>query len=104
MFKLELPKKIKIHPIFHILLLELVNSNTSIQNKLFKLLENKYKIEKIEDYNILTNQYLMKWKKYDKDKNIWEIRNNFTEKILRILAQYEYCRKIHYIKNFGFPK
>ena len=42
----------------------------SIQYKLLKLLsENKYKIEKIVNYNIFINQYLIKWKSYNKNKN-----------------------------------
>ena len=74
MFELELLKKIKIYPIFYILFLESVNLNTLIQNKLSKLLlEDKYKIKRIEDYNIFLNQYLVKWKRYNKDKNIWKI-------------------------------
>ena len=55
-FELELSKKIKIHLIFYILFLESANPNILIQNKLLKLLlENKYKIEEIENYNIFTN-------------------------------------------------
>ena len=46
---------------FHILLLELADPSTPVQNKSPKLLsENKYKVEEIKNYNIFTNQYLVK--------------------------------------------
>ena len=56
----------RIYPEFHILLLELANPNILVQNKSPKLLsKKKYKVEKIADYNISINQYLIKWKNYD---------------------------------------
>ena len=46
---------------FYILFLELVDSNILVQNKSLKLLlENKYKVEKVVNYNNITNQYLIK--------------------------------------------
>ena len=60
-FELELPKDIKIYPIFHILFLESTNTDILIQDKLSKLLsENKYEVEKIMDYNVSISQYLIK--------------------------------------------
>ena len=56
MFKLELSKGTRIHPVFYILFLESADPETSIQNKLSKLLlEDKYKIKKIKNYNIFIN-------------------------------------------------
>ena len=56
MFELILFREIKIYPIFHILFLESVDPQISVQNKLPKLLsENEYKVEKIIDYNIIIN-------------------------------------------------
>ena len=71
---------------FYILLLELADSEILIQNKSLKLLsENEYEIEEITDYNVFTNQYLIKWKNYDQKENIWKIQNNLAKEILRIL-------------------
>ena len=56
MFKLELSKEIKIHLIFYILFLKPADLETSVQDKLLKLLsENKYKIESIRDYDLETH-------------------------------------------------
>ena len=94
MFELELSKKMRIHPVFHILLLESVNSDTPVQNKLLRLLsENKYEVEKIKDYDAITDQYLIKWKNYNEDKNTWETRSNLVKEASRILAQYQ--KKTH---------
>ena len=61
MFKLKLLKKMRIYSIFYILFLESINFNILVHNKLFEiLLKNKYKVKKIKDYNIFTNQYLIK--------------------------------------------
>ena len=51
----------KLHLVFHILFLESVDSNMSVQNKSLELLsEYKYEIKRIVNYNILTDQYLVK--------------------------------------------
>ena len=56
MFKLELLKEIRSYLIFYILFLESVNPEIPIQNKLSKLLsENKYKIEKLINYDKIIN-------------------------------------------------
>ena len=78
-YELDLPKKMKIYPIFYISLLEPANSETPVSTKPPKLLsENKYKIEKIIDYDYKNQQYFIKWKRYDKKKNIWEPKKNLT--------------------------
>ena len=70
-FELELFKEIRIYPIFHILLLESANPKTLIQLRLSKLLlKNKYEIEKLIDYDKIIDQYLVKWKDYNKNKSI----------------------------------
>ena len=60
-FELDFPKKIKIHPIFYIFLLEPANPEISISTKSPKLSpKNEYKIKKIINYNHKNQQYLIK--------------------------------------------
>ena len=55
-YKLNFPKNMCIYSVFYIFLLELVDPEILVQNKSPKLLsENKYKIEKIINYNINEN-------------------------------------------------
>ena len=80
----------RIYSVFYISLLESTNSSILIQNKLLRLLlENKYKIKRIKDYNVFMNQYLIKQKNYNKDKNIQKIKNNLTKRVSRVFAQYK---------------
>ena len=79
----------KIYPIFYIFLLKLINPEIPVFTKLSKLSsENKYKIEKIIDYNYKNQQYFVKWKRYNKKKYIgikkkfyrlWEFGAKFWE-------------------------
>ena len=70
-YKLNLPKEIRIYPIFYIFLLKSANQKIPISIKPSKLLpENEYKIKKIIDYNYKNQQYFIKWKKYNKKKYI----------------------------------
>ena len=70
-YELDFPKEMKIYPVFYIFLLESVNPETPISIKLPKLSsKNKYKIEKIINYDYKNQQYFIKWEKYNNSKNI----------------------------------
>ena len=72
-YKLDLPKEMKIHPVFYISLLEPANPETPVSTKLSKLSsENEYEVEKIIDYDHKSQQYFVKWEGYDNSENIWE--------------------------------
>ena len=73
-YQLDLPPKVRIHPIFYILLLE-----NAINVKLINIKQNdvevkkqKYKAKKV--FDIRNNQkkikYLIKWKRYKNSENI----------------------------------
>ena len=60
-YKLDFPKKIKIHLVFHIFLLKPANSEIPVSTKLPKLSpENEYEVEKIIDYDHKSQRYFIK--------------------------------------------
>ena len=75
-YELKLSQNIKIHSIFHVNLLKLIDSNTFIQDTFHYEIEeeNEWKIEKILKQR--NQQYLIKWKKYFTFKNTWESLKN----------------------------
>ena len=87
-YKLQLPKKWKVHNVFHMSLLEQNTTKKGRVNK--KVLEldvgnedsKEYKVEAIWDSAVYANEsesgylpglyYLVAWKGYPKEKNTWE--------------------------------
>lgn len=86
-YKLELPKGTRIHPVFHISLLELANQTTPVQTTPLGLEpeEELYEVEKILKQQ--GQRYLVKWKGYPESENTWEPKENFVncQKLLRQL-------------------
>ena len=85
-YRLKLPKKIKIHPVFHVSLLEIYHSNV-IPSRIIPppppiMLEGiqEYEVEGIIDSRIFRNkpQYLVKWKGYSIAEATWEKKENLT--------------------------
>jgi len=79
-YRLELPVKSKLHPIFHVSLLEPVKGThtpnaTEIQPK-HEI--DEYKVEEILDERQIRNQkqYLVKWLGYPSSENTWEPTKN----------------------------
>ena len=84
-YKLELPRKWRIHDVFHVLLLE---QDTTKKGQEFLVPEfesgndKEYKVEKIQDSAVYMREsesgylpgfyYLVSWKRYLEEENIWE--------------------------------
>jgi reverse transcriptase-like protein/integrase-like protein/chromodomain-containing protein len=74
-YKLELPERMRIHPIFHVSLLSKTNNPVSTQND---DVLNEYEVEKIlkkRSKNGKT-EYLVKWKDYSEEESTWEPTEN----------------------------
>jgi transposase InsO family protein len=89
-YQLQLPQDAKIHPVFHISLLEPAHEETPLQNTFHYEVEedNEYEVERIVDHRGTPNEceYLVKWKGYPETENTWEPSrnlNNCKELLLR---------------------
>jgi Chromo (CHRromatin Organisation MOdifier) domain len=71
-FKLDLPKKLRIYPIFYISLLEKALKSAKIVMLEVEVDETEYKVEKIIAYSENRDQlyYLVKWKGYIHTDNL----------------------------------
>jgi len=85
-FRLKLPEIMKIHPVFHISLLELYTENT-IPRRISKpppIIEidsfKEYEVEAILDSRIRRKklEYLVDWKGYNISERTWEPFNNLN--------------------------
>lgn len=88
-FRLELPKDAKIHPVFHISLLEPADAKTPVQEDFYYQADgnNKWEVQKIlrKRQGQLGNEYLVKWLGYPDSENTWEPETHLTncQKLLR---------------------
>jgi len=75
-YRLRLPKDAKIHPVFHISLLEPADPETPCQETFYfeKEEEDEFEVEKILEQK--GQDYLVKWKGYPDSENTWEPRTN----------------------------
>ncbi|KAF4228200.1 hypothetical protein CNMCM8980_006938 [Aspergillus fumigatiaffinis] len=94
-YKLRLPRSMsKLHPVFHISLLEPAPKNAKIAEnvEIDNDTEQEYKVEKILNHKRVSGKpyYLVKWKGYDTSENTWEPIKNLTG--CHQLVQ-QYCSK-----------
>jgi hypothetical protein len=73
-YELELPEKMKIHPIFHVALLEPAPANARTDTEMETNNDDEYQVEKILDTKLEGQaiKYLIKWKDYPNSENTWE--------------------------------
>jgi hypothetical protein len=94
-YTLDLPKDAKIHPRFHVSLLEPADPDTPLQRTFSYEADqdNEFEVEKILDHRGIqrSREYLIKWKGYPNTENTWEpeIHLSNCKQMLR-----EYRKKI----------
>ena len=80
-YRLRLPKKARIHRVFHVSLLEPAPSDAAIETEWhFEDDEEEYDVERILDSRRSGRkiEYLVKWLGYDNEENSWEPTENFS--------------------------
>ena len=70
-YKVTLPQRMRIHPVFHVSLLSLTKNPETQKDE---TAHEEYEVEHILSKRIVNSQteYLIKWKGYDEDENTWE--------------------------------
>ncbi len=86
-YELQLPPDAKIHPVFHISMLEPADPNTPLQETFYYYIEeeNEFEAEKILSQR--GQSYLVKWKGYEESESTWEPVNNL-ENCRNLLQQF----------------
>jgi RNase H-like domain found in reverse transcriptase/Reverse transcriptase (RNA-dependent DNA polymerase)/Integrase zinc binding domain/Aspartyl protease/Chromo (CHRromatin Organisation MOdifier) domain len=90
--ELDLPKDARVHPVFHISLIEPADPETPLQETFrFKPDEEEYDVEKIMDQQ--GSKYLVKWLDCDESENTWETKTNLRRNCSKILTEWENRKK-----------
>jgi hypothetical protein len=83
-YELELPKRMRIHPVFHISLLEPAAPDAMLQEDVQdidpEIQELIYQVERILRERTVRNQkqYLVRWEGYDHTEDSWQLREHFA--------------------------
>ena len=81
-YTLELPEDAKVHPTFHVSLLEPADPETPLQTTFHfePEEEDEFEVEKILAHRTTRKgtEYLVKWLGYDHSENTWEQETNLT--------------------------
>jgi hypothetical protein len=78
-YKLRLPEGMRIHPVFHVKLLEPAPPDAEIATNI-ELEDDEYEVEEIKDLQKIGRQwkYLVKWYGWPDSQNTWEPKENLT--------------------------
>jgi len=85
-YRLQLPKNMKIHPVFHIALLEPANPETPLEtSQPLEQTDKEYDVEEVLGFKWENNRrmFLIKWLDYDPSENSWEPETNLNKEVLR---------------------
>ena len=96
MYKLHLSTNIKIHSVFHVLLLKKYSEDKDIADSVIYefFSDEEYEIEKIVDFKMKFNQlhYFVKWKDWSNKYNKW-IKKEDLVNVRKLLRQYKKRQK-----------
>ena len=98
-YRLELPKDAKIHPVFHISLLEPADPRTPVQKDFHYQADgdDEWEVEKIIKHRGIgrSTRYLVKWLGYPESENTWEPATHLTncQQLLYQYQQHQYRRR-----------
>ena len=77
-YELALLPDAKVHPVFHVSLLEPADSNTPLQEIFYYKVEEETEFEVERILNQVGQKYLVKWKGYDDTESTWEPLRNLA--------------------------
>jgi len=90
-YKLDLPKKMQIHSVFHASMLQCCNQFIPLQTVETSVELNKeYQVENILEKRMISGKahYLVEWKEYNTSENTWELIENLSD-CARTLQHFE---------------
>ena len=98
-YELQLPKAMRIHPVFHKSLLEPADANTPLETAVEideSTLQPEYEVEKILDHDVSgrVHRYFVKWKDYPPEDNTWEPFTNLRNS-RQLLVQFHQEHPTH---------
>src|SRR5579871_4577319 len=88
-YELDLPKSMKIHPVFHVALLEPAPESAPLDRSTATE-DKEYQVEKVLDYQTIRGKpyYLVKWQDYSDAENTWEPKKNLTKNCSDLIQEF----------------
>ena len=76
--RLRLPRDARVHPNFHISMIELADQSTPLQETFHYQPEEEQEFEAEQILKRKSQRYLVKWKNYPDSENTWELLRNLV--------------------------
>jgi hypothetical protein len=98
-YELELPKRMRIHPVFHVSLLEPATPDATLQQDVRdidpEIQEPIYQVERILKERTVRGQkqYLVRWEGYDHTEDSWQLSEHFESQ--RPITEFHQSRQGH---------